>query len=60
MYDSFRSSKDQNGNRYADTKGLAHEVLVGIKDSTGNWTTGSVHYMLANNLSIFCLYPKTV
>jgi hypothetical protein len=48
------SIENQNAYRNADSKGCAHEVSVGNKDSVGNWTRGHECSILAKNLSTFC------
>jgi hypothetical protein len=37
---------------------VALEVSDGNEDSIGNWTRGHLCYIVAKNLSTFCLCPK--
>lgn len=52
LWDTGGSSKDQNANKNANSKGDAHEILVKNEDSTRNWTRRHICFILAKNLSV--------
>jgi hypothetical protein len=57
MSDPWGSSEDQNVGRNVDSKSCAHEIS---EDSTEDYTRGDLCYILAKNLSTFCLCPDTL
>jgi hypothetical protein len=60
MGDSGGKSEDQNAIRNLDKKDCVHKDSGGNEDSVANWTRGHSRYILAKNLSTFCLCPETL
>jgi hypothetical protein len=60
MGKSRRSSEDQNVYWNVDSEDYAPEVSDGSKNSIGNWTRGYWCYIVAGNMSTFCLFPETL
>lgn len=53
-----RSLKDQIKVAHVVNEGSAHQGSGESKDSTNNWASDHLCYMLAKSLAVFCLCPK--
>jgi hypothetical protein len=60
MSNSGAGLADQSASRNVNSKGCAYMFSGGNKDSIGNWTRGHSCYIIAKNLSTFCLCPETL
>lgn len=57
---AFGGSAEQNVDKNVDSKDCVHRVSDGNEDFLGNWTGSHSCYILAKNLSAFCLCPETL